>query len=224
MRYSIEEDEKHNSQLFEMCDRTDPHDMMTAHIHYLIESWDDQPQDLRQWLIDLRDKYGAQEKKMRVTEMVPAAPITVQKSMRSARGRVLTSGDAGKILPLKYEWLHREDGVQSGKIRVNVEMMETSEMLMNGVGVTLYAHFVPMLAFDRFNGSMNELNASYKGENGVAGSVVPFFDYNKYYNHTTNTVVSTSGPEDWDTNAALLNHPYYMPSFFSDDGYSCSGF
>ena len=116
---------------------------------------------------------------MRVTEMIPNAPITVQKSMRKARGRVLTSGDAGKILPLKYEWLHREDGVQSGKIRVNVEMMETSEMLMNGVGVTCYAHFVPMLAFDRFNGSMNELNASYKKENGVAGSVVPFFESNK---------------------------------------------
>ena len=122
---------------------------------------------------------------MRVTEMVPSAPITVQKSMRTARGRVLTSGDAGKILPLKYEWLHREDGVQSGKIRVNVEMMETSEMLMNGVGVTLYAHFVPMLAFDRFNGSMNELNASYKGQNGVAGSVVPFFESRKYWNGTS---------------------------------------
>ena len=130
---------------------------------------------------------------MRVTEMVPAAPITVQKSMRSARGRVLTSGDAGKILPLKYEWLHREDGVQSGKVRVNVEMMETSEMLMNGVGVTLYAHFVPMLAFDRFNGSMNELNASYKGENGVAGSVVPFFETDKYYKITSQTVAQLSG-------------------------------
>ena len=130
---------------------------------------------------------------MRVTEMVPSAPITVQKSMRTARGRVLTSGDAGKILPLKYEWLHREDGVQSGKIRVNVEMMETSEMLMNGVGVTLYAHFVPMLAFDRFNGSMNELNASYKGENGVAGSVVPFFETNKYYNNLGQVVENSSG-------------------------------
>ena len=130
---------------------------------------------------------------MRVTEMVPSAPITVQKSMRTARGRVLTSGDAGKILPLKYEWLHREDGVQSGKIRVNVEMMETSEMLMNGVGVTLYCHFVPMLAFDRFNGSMNELNASYKGENGVAGSVVPFFESNKYFRSDQQSVVSTTG-------------------------------
>ena len=58
-------------------------------------------------------------------------------------------------------------------------------MLMNGVGVTCYAHFVPMLAFDRFNGSMNELNASYKKENGVAGSVVPFFETNKVWTGST---------------------------------------
>ena len=125
-----------------------------------------------------------------MTELIPNSPIAVQKSRRSAKGRVLTSGDAGKILPLKYEWLHREDGVQSGKIRMNVEMMETSEMLMNGVGVTLYAHFVPMLAFDRFNGSMDELNRSYKKENGAAGSVVPFFEYNKYLNTDTNLTQS----------------------------------
>ena len=145
---------------------------------------------------------------MRVTEMVPSAPITVQKSMRTARGRVLTSGDAGKILPLKYEWLHREDGVQSGKIRVNVEMMETSEMLMNGVGVTLYAHFVPMLAFDRFSGSMNELNASYKGENGVAGSVVPFFESNKY---AINGVAYTASDSSaWDDGSnAVANANFY---------------
>ena len=140
---------------------------------------------------------------MRVTEMIPNAPITVQKSMRKARGRVLTSGDAGKILPVKYEWAHREDAVQSGKIRVNVEMMETSEMLMNGVGVTCYAHFVPMLAFDRFNGSMNELNASYKKENGVAGSVVPFFESNK---HLYNGTVATTADAYWvDTTGVTEN-------------------
>jgi len=151
---------------------------------------------------------------MRVTEMIPNAPITVQKSMRKARGRVLTSGDAGKILPLKYEWLHREDGVQSGKIRVNVEMMETSEMLMNGVGVTCYAHFVPMLAFDRFNGSMNELNASYKKENGVAGSVVPFFEKNKFYQQSTDSVVTDSQAYHSDTaaghEAAYSSNTFYQ--------------
>jgi len=133
-----------------------------------------------------------------MTEMIPNSPIAVQKSVRSAKGRVLTSGDAGKILPLKYEWLHREDGVRSGKVRVNVEMMETSQMLMNGVGVTLHAYFVPMLAFDRFNGSMDELNRSYKKENGAAGSVIPFFETNKYYVPSSNSV-SSSSPDGFDT-------------------------
>ena len=137
---------------------------------------------------------------MRMTELIPNSPIAVQKSRRSAKGRVLTSGDAGKILPLKYEWLHREDGVQSGKIRVNVEMAETTEMLMNGVGVTLYAHFVPMLAFDRFNGSMDELNRSYKKENGAAGSVVPFFESNKAYVPLTGTVQHTNYQPGWPQN------------------------
>jgi len=136
---------------------------------------------------------------MRMTEMIPNSPIAVQKSVRTAKGRVLTSGDAGKILPLKYEWLHREDGVRSGKVRLNVEMMETSEMLMNGVGVTLYAHFVPMLAFDRFNGSMDELNRSYKKENGAAGSVVPFFEKNKLFRPLTNDEANLPDASSYDT-------------------------
>jgi len=139
---------------------------------------------------------------MRMTEMIPNSPIAVQKSVRSAKGRVLTSGDAGKILPLKYEWLHREDGVRSGKVRVNVEMMETTQMLMNGVGVTLYAHFVPMLAFDRFNGSMDELNRSYKKENGAAGSVVPYFEKNKYKHDSNDTIITSSNPSILDTSAS----------------------
>lgn len=117
---------------------------------------------------------------MRITEMIPTSALQVKKTRRSLKGRTLTSGDAGKILPLKYEWLHREDGIQSGKIRINVEMQETAELLMNGVGITTYAHFVPMLAFERFGGSMHELNLSYKGENGAAGTVVPFFETTAY--------------------------------------------
>lgn len=153
-----------------------------------------------------------------MTEMIPNSPIAVQKSVRSAKGRVLTSGDAGKILPLKYEWLHREDGVRSGKIRANIEMMETSEMLMNGVGVTLYAHFVPMLAFDRFNGSMDELNRSYKKENGAAGSVIPFFESNKYWHHANQVLTNISNPINMDTEVAVHNGDSYYQEFYSTLG------
>jgi hypothetical protein len=116
-----------------------------------------------------------------MTEMVPTAPIQTQKSTRRDRGRVLTSGDAGKILPLKYIPMLREDAVRRGKVRVNIEMMETAEMLMNGIQVNVMAHFVPMLALDRFNGSMEELNRSYQGQPGIGGSVVPFFESGRVF-------------------------------------------
>jgi len=54
----ISEEETRNPQLFEMSDRDDGHDMMSAHIHYLIESWEDEGPPSKQWLIDLLNKYG----------------------------------------------------------------------------------------------------------------------------------------------------------------------
>jgi predicted Rdx family selenoprotein len=134
---------------------------------------------------------------MRMTEMVPTAPIQTQKSTRRDRGRVLTSGDAGKILPLKYIPMLREDAVRRGKVRVNLEMMETAELLMNGIQVNVMAHFVPMLAFDRFSGSMEELNRSYQGQVGIGGDVVPFFEKNKYWNGTSEA--TTTGAQWFDT-------------------------
>jgi predicted Rdx family selenoprotein len=134
-----------------------------------------------------------------MTEMVPSAPIQVQRSTRRDRGRVLTSADAGKILPLKYIPMLREDAVKRGRVRVNIEMMETAQLLMNGIRVDVMAHYVPMLAFDRFNGSMEELNRSYKGETGIGGSVVPFFETNKYMNITHGTTASFGSPEIMDT-------------------------
>lgn len=113
---------------------------------------------------------------MRMTEMIPTGPLKVQRSVRRDRGRVLTSADAGKILPIKYVPMLREDAVRRGKVRLNFEMMETAEMLMNGINVHVYAHYVPLLAFDRFNGSMDELNKAYQKENGIGGTVVPYFN------------------------------------------------
>ena len=40
---------------------------------------------------------------MRNTEMIPNMPVAFQRTKRSQKGRVLTSGDAGKILPLKAD-------------------------------------------------------------------------------------------------------------------------
>lgn len=151
---------------------------------------------------------------MRLTEMIPSMPIDVQRSTRRDRGRVLTSADAGKILPLKYIPMLREDAVRRGKVRVNIEMMETAEMLMNGIGVNVMAHYVPMLAFDRFNGSMEELNRSYKGETGIGGTVIPYFENNKFYNSTTSSESETGNASAWDTTTTSSYVASGVPEFY----------
>jgi hypothetical protein len=113
-----------------------------------------------------------------------------------SKGRVLTSGDAGKILPIKADPILREEGF-SGNVNVSVEMMETSEKPVNAIVAKACTYFVPYLAFDQFNGSIDELNRSYSKENGIAGSPVSFFEKNKYYNGSS--VVTDSTPTDMDT-------------------------
>lgn len=107
-------------------------------------------------------------------EMIPTDPITVEKSLRRETLRVLTSSNAGRIVPLAVIPLLREDRVATSRIKIAVEMAETVELLENGINVTAYAHFVPHLALARFK-SMDELNRSYQGVAGAGGTVIPYF-------------------------------------------------
>lgn len=101
--------------------------------------------------------------KTNFNEVVKTTPITIPKTVRNDTKTVLTSGYAGKVIPLACVPLAREDAVSRGSMSFNFEMMETAEMLMNGINVTVYAHFVPFLAFERFGGSMTILNNAYSG-------------------------------------------------------------
>ena len=104
-------------------------------------------------------------------------PIDTIRSRRLEEKRVLTSGNAGKILPIAYVPLLREDSLVSGRMRLNFEMMETAEALMNGINVQVNAYFVPWLAFDRFEGSMDRLNRAYAGQPAYdGGPVTPWFN------------------------------------------------
>lgn len=89
-------------------------------------------------------------------------PLTPKRSTRIDQKTVITSGNAGKIIPVACIPLLREDGVKRSRMQIAVEMMETAETLFNGVNVTVNAHLVPKLAFERFNG-MDDLNRSYQG-------------------------------------------------------------
>lgn len=99
---------------------------------------------------------------MRATEVVSTTPIQTEQSVRGDEIRVLTSCRAGKIVPVAYSPLLREDRVSRGNIRLKLEMSETVRPLMNAVNVTAFAHFVPFSAFERFTG-MDTFNRSYQG-------------------------------------------------------------
>lgn len=103
-------------------------------------------------------------------------PLQVPRSKRRHMVRALTSMPAGKVVPIAAIPLLREDDAR-GRMRLNFEMSETAEILMNAVYVNVKAYFVPFLAFPRFGGSMDILNRSYKGQPAIAGgSVVPWIE------------------------------------------------
>jgi len=103
-------------------------------------------------------------------------PLTPKRSTRIDQKTVITSGNAGKIIPVACIPLLREDGVKRSRMQIAVEMMETAESLFNGVNLTVNAHLVPKLAFDRFNG-MDDLNRSYQGVPREDGETpIPFIE------------------------------------------------
>lgn len=99
-------------------------------------------------------------------------PLATPRTMRRHSARGITSLPAGKMVPIAAFPLLREDAVRSGRLRFNFEMMETAEILMNAINVDVKAYLVPHLAFERFNGSMDQLNRSYEGKPPMEGSPV----------------------------------------------------
>lgn len=102
------------------------------------------------------------------------APIGVPRTTRVLNHRVITSVPAGFMTPLLAFPLLREDSLRMSRYRFSFEMMETAEILANGVIVTVMAHVVPFLAFDRFDG-MDALNRSYQKQPAYDGGPVTGF-------------------------------------------------
>ena len=116
-------------------------------------------------------------------------PVSAPRTMRRQSARGITSLPAGKMVPLVAIPLLREDAVRSGRLRFNFEHMETAEVLMNAINVRVMAYFVPMLALERFSGSMDQLNLSYEGKPPVEGAaVVPYIEQVDFGAHGINAV------------------------------------
>lgn len=112
---------------------------------------------------------------MKLTETIKSTPLVPDRSIRPVQARCLTSAGPGKNVPLFATVMAREDRVQSGRVRVMFDAAEMVQTPLNAIGVTVYCHFVPYLAFERFEGSLDRMNRSYKGEpDKTGGDLVPF--------------------------------------------------
>lgn len=100
--------------------------------------------------------------------------IEHQRFIRPNVSGAVSTSYGGVLMPLAAHGLLREDGMRTSRFGVNLQMAETSAMLINAVRVTARAFFVPKLAFERFN-DMGTINRSYAGEAEIDGSVVPWF-------------------------------------------------
>jgi hypothetical protein len=114
--------------------------------------------------------------------------------MRRQSARGITSMPAGKMVPLHAIPVLREDAIRSGRLRFTFEMMETAEVLLNSVNVRLMAYFVPMLALERFNGSMDQLNLSYEGKPPLEGEdIVPYIEQQAFGAYGSNPIYKYLG-------------------------------
>lgn len=120
--------------------------------------------------------------------------LTFPRSIRRHNARALTSLPAGKSVPIFASGLLREDAVRSGRLRFQFEMMETAEIIMNPINVRVMAYFVPWLAMDRFQGSADILNKSYRKEPPMDGeAVIPFIETQAFGAHGANAVYKHLG-------------------------------
>lgn len=122
-----------------------------------------------------------------------ATPLNVPRTRRVQDIAVMTSMIGGVSCPVAVVPLLREDAV-SGRVQINVEMLETAELLANDVTLRALAFLVPNLALERFEGSRDQFERSYMGQPKVdGGAVVPFFELASYGTHGANAVYKALG-------------------------------
>lgn len=91
-------------------------------------------------------------------------PNPIPRTVRRHRIDTITSMPAGKMVPIAAMRLHQGDRLNATQVGVRIGMLETADILMNSVGVTVSAYLVPDLALPRFEGSYDMLLRSYAGE------------------------------------------------------------
>jgi hypothetical protein len=132
-----------------------------------------------------------------ITELMNTSAYTPPRTTRTDETVFLSSMEMGKINPVMYFPLLREDQVNNGRVRLAVNTTELTEMPLNGIAVTAHVWLVPHLALEQFNGSLDRLNKAYTGTQDVDGVVPTYFEKNKYFDGTN--VVTSATPSTMDT-------------------------
>jgi len=89
-------------------------------------------------------------------------PVSFQRSKRLDHNKIMTSGRAGKIVPISYIPLLRGDSC-SGNFSCEIELGDMPRPLLNGVQANVQAWFVPKAAMPNFSG-YDEFMHSYQGK------------------------------------------------------------
>lgn len=111
---------------------------------------------------------------MRNVNKQQTQPLKVPRSNRNHQLSTLTSGEAGKVIPLAVIPLLREDAAR-GRVSVGVEMLETHELIANKTMCRFTVWVVPNLALERFEASREQFDNSYAGRPQYeGGDVVPY--------------------------------------------------
>lgn len=130
---------------------------------------------------------------MRNVNKQQTQPISVPRSNRNHQLSTLTSGPAGKVIPLAAIPLLREDAAR-GRVSVGVEMLETHELIANKTLVRFTVWVVPNLAYPRFEGSREQFDNSYAGRPQYeGGDVVPYMVTAPMGTHGSNAVYKALG-------------------------------
>lgn len=106
-------------------------------------------------------------------------PVQFQRSRRADRGVTITSGRAGKVVPVSHIPVLRGDGL-SGRVGIDCDLAEMPKPLLNGVKLNFQAWFVPKSAHAQF-ASYDEFMASYNSTSikalGVADREPPQWSF-----------------------------------------------
>lgn len=108
-----------------------------------------------------------------VAERLKSEPVSFARTLRPDVIRTVTSANAGYAVPVLVSPLLREDGLETTRVQVTSYMAETVDMLLNTVYCTFSAYFVPKLAADRFQGSLDLLNRAYTNTPDSEGNDPP---------------------------------------------------